>query len=58
MALAFGRLLESALFGAIPLQPAPFLAVTIVLAIVSLAAACLPARRTLRLDPATILRER
>jgi predicted permease len=58
MALAFGRVLESALFGAIPLQLAPFLAVSVALAIVSLAAACLPARRTLQLDPATILRER
>jgi putative ABC transport system permease protein len=56
LALAFGRLLDSALFGTVSLQPLPFLAVGLGLGLVSLAAACLPARRALRLDPATILR--
>jgi putative ABC transport system permease protein len=56
LALAFGRLLDSALFGTISLQPLPFVVIGLGLGFVSLAAACLPARRALRLDPATILR--
>jgi predicted permease len=56
LALAFGRMLNSAFFGTVSLQPLPFLAIGLGLGFVSLAAACLPARRALRLDPAAILR--
>jgi putative ABC transport system permease protein len=56
LALAFGRLLDSALFGTVSVQPLPFLVIGLGLGFVALAAACLPARRALRLDPATILR--
>lgn len=56
MAVAFGRLMSSALFGVVSLHAMTFLGVGAGLAFVSLAAACVPARRTLRLDPAAILR--
>ena len=56
LAVAFGRLLDSALFGTVSLQLAPFAVGGQGVAIVSLAAAFLPARRILRLDAATILR--
>ena len=56
LAVAFGRLLDSVLFGTVSLQLAPFAVGGLGVAIVSLAAACLPARRMLRLDAATILR--
>jgi ABC-type antimicrobial peptide transport system permease subunit len=55
-ALVLGRLMSSALFGIISLDAPTFAAVSAVIAIVSWAAAYLPARRSLRLDPATILR--
>ncbi len=55
-AAVLGRLMSSAFYGIIALEPAPFAAVALVLAIVSFGAAYLPARRTLRLDPATVLR--
>jgi putative ABC transport system permease protein len=51
-----GRLLSSALFGLVALDPVTFAAVTLVLALVSFAAAYVPARRTMRLDPSAILR--
>ena len=56
LALVLGRALASALFGLISLEPATFLIVAAGLAVVSIGAACLPARRALRLDPSTILR--
>ena len=56
LAVVLGRVLSSALFGLISLEPTTFLIVAAGLAVVSIGAACLPARRALRLDPSTILR--
>jgi putative ABC transport system permease protein len=56
LAVVLGRMLSSALFGLIALHPLTFAAVGAGLACVSLGAACVPARRALRLDPSTILR--
>jgi ABC-type antimicrobial peptide transport system permease subunit len=56
MAIALGRVMSSALFGLIPLEPQIFVAVSLALAGVSLAAAYVPARRSSRIDPAAILR--
>jgi len=55
-AVILGRLMSSALFGLVSLDPATFGAVSLALALVSFVAAYVPARRTLRLDPSTILR--
>ncbi len=56
LAATVGRLMSSALFGVIQLDPATFLAVSAGLAIVSLIAAWVPALRSVRVDPATALR--
>jgi len=56
MALLFGWALARSLFGLVSLDPVTFVVVGIGLAVVALGAAYLPARRTLRLDPAAILR--
>jgi putative ABC transport system permease protein len=56
LACVFGWALSSALFGVVSLDGTTLVAVSLVLAIVSLGAAYVPARRTLRLDPTTILR--
>jgi putative ABC transport system permease protein len=56
LACVFGWALSSALFGLVSLDGTTLVAVSLVLAIVSLGAAYVPARRTLRLDPTTILR--
>ena len=56
LAVVLGRILATALFGLISLDPATFLTIAAGLAVVSIGAACLPARRALRLDPSTILR--
>jgi putative ABC transport system permease protein len=56
LAFVLARLLSSALFGLISLHALTFFGAGIGLAIVSLGAACLPARRALTLDPAAILR--
>lgn len=56
LAGVLGWALSSALFGLVSLDGATLAAVSLVLAIVSLGAAYVPARRTLRLDPTTILR--
>jgi predicted permease len=55
---AFGvaRLLASQLFGVTPTDPVTFAAVPLLLAVVSIAACYLPARRASRLDPLIALR--
>ena len=56
LAAVFGRLLASALYGLVALDPLTFAGGTLILAVVSLAAAYVPARRVLRFDPTAILR--
>ena len=56
LAFVLGRIMSSALFGLISLEPWIFVTVSLALALVSLAAAYAPARRSSRVDPATILR--
>ena len=56
VAFVLGTMMTSALYGIIPLEPMTFLRATSGLAIVSLGAAYVPARRVLRLDPVRILR--
>ncbi len=56
MAWWLARWLESLLFGVKPHDPATFIGVAGVLLIVSLAAVALPARRAMKIDPATALR--
>ena len=56
LAAVFGRLLASALYGLVALDPLTFVGGTFILALVSLGAAYVPARRVLRFDPTAILR--
>ena len=56
LAMLFGWALRSALFGLVSLDPMTFALVAAGLAVVSFVAAYLPARRTLGLDPAVVLR--
>jgi predicted permease len=55
-ALGLARLLATLLFAVQPADPATFLAVGIILALVALAAAYVPARRAMRVDPIVALR--
>ncbi len=56
LAAAAARLLESQLYGVAPLDPATFLTVAALLALVAAAAAAVPARRALAIEPARALR--
>jgi predicted permease len=56
IAAGVSRLLSSLLFGVSPLDPATYLVTLGLLALVTLAATCVPARRAARVDPATSLR--
>jgi putative ABC transport system permease protein len=56
LALASTRWLESSLYGIAPTDPLTFSAVAVVLFIVAIGASCVPARRAMRIDPATALR--
>lgn len=55
-ALALGRVLESILFEIKPTDPATFVSVAILLALVSAAACYIPARRAMRVEPMEALR--
>ena len=56
-AFALTRVMQTLLFDVSPTDPATFAAVAAVLALATLLASYLPARRAARLDPATVLRE-
>ena len=56
-AMASAKLLQSILFEVSPLDPLTYVAVALVLGLVSLGASYLPAYRATRLDPITSLRE-
>jgi putative ABC transport system permease protein len=56
-ALALSRALASLLFGVKATDPVTFVAVPMALALVSLLACWLPARRAARLDPSVTLRQ-
>jgi predicted permease len=56
MALLLTRLISNVLYGIRPNDPATFMAVTVGVILISLAAALAPARRAARVDPVTILK--
>ena len=57
LGVALARVIESALFGVVALEPGLFVAVTALLTIVALLATLLPARHAVSVDPAGALRD-
>lgn len=57
LAAAVSQVLRSQLYGLSPLDPVAYFAVLVLLALAALAAGMLPARRALRTDPVTTLRQ-
>jgi putative ABC transport system permease protein len=56
-AVAATRVLRTLLFGVSPLDPAAFITAAVVMAIIGITAAIVPARRATRVDPTTALRQ-
>jgi ABC-type antimicrobial peptide transport system permease subunit len=56
LAIVLGRVMSSALFGLVSLEPLPIVMMVVALGITALAAGYLPARRAADLDPTTALR--
>jgi ABC-type antimicrobial peptide transport system permease subunit len=56
-AIALGRVIESLLFGVTPFDGATLVTVPLVLGGMALVASWVPARRAMRLDPVTAMRE-
>ena len=54
--LALGRLMASLLFGVSPRDPLVFVAVSVLVGTVAIAAVWIPARRSTRVQPMTALR--
>ena len=55
-AFSLGRLLSSQLYGISPVDPVTYITVAIVVALVSLAACLIPARRAMAIDPLIAIR--
>jgi putative ABC transport system permease protein len=56
-AIAGSRLVRTQLFGIAPTDPTTYLAVALLLAVVSVVACVIPARRAMRVDPIVALRQ-
>jgi ABC-type antimicrobial peptide transport system permease subunit len=56
LALVSGRALNGVLFGVTPHDPAILAAVSVIVAIATLAACYIPGRRALRVDPVVAMR--
>ncbi|MSO50464.1 MAG: FtsX-like permease family protein [Acidobacteria bacterium] len=57
LGVALARVIESALFGVVALEPTLFAAITALLTMVALLATLLPARHAVAVDPAGALRD-
>ena len=55
-AFLMGRLLATQLYGVGPVDSITYISVSVLVAVVSVAACCVPARRAMRVDPMVALR--